>query len=96
MKRLLAVFALATVSGMAADWTGYIIDQACSTKKEMRGNVACAQSCIKKGSPAVMVTDEGQIYKIADQDKVTEYAGLKVTITGKMDGDSIKVDSVKK
>jgi hypothetical protein len=43
-----------------------------------------------------MVTDEGQIYKIADQDKVTEYAGQKVTITGKMDGDSIKVDSVKK
>jgi hypothetical protein len=28
--------------------------------------------------------------------KVTEFAGLKVTITGKMDGDSIKVDSVKK
>jgi hypothetical protein len=96
MKRVLAVFALATLSGMAADWTGYIIDQACAGKKEMRGNVACAQSCIKRGSPAVLVTDDGQIYKIADQAKVTEYAGYKVTITGKMDGDSIKVDSVKK
>jgi hypothetical protein len=95
MKRLLAVFALATVSGMAADWTGYIIDQACAGKKEMRGNVACAQSCIKRGSPAVLVTDEGQIYKIADQDKVKEHAGQKVTITGKMEGDTIKVDSVK-
>jgi hypothetical protein len=96
MKKLLCVFALTTVSGMAANWTGYIIDQVCASKKEMRGNVACAQSCIKRGSPAVLVTDEGQIYKIADQDKVTEYAGYKVTITGKMDGDSIKVDSVKK
>jgi hypothetical protein len=96
MKKVLAVFALATVSGMAADWTGYIIDQACSGKKEMLGNVACAQSCIKRGSPAVLVTDDGKIYKIADQAKVTEFAGLKVTITGKMDGDSIKVDSVKK
>ena len=95
MKRLLAVFALATVSGMAADWTGYIIDQSCSGKKEMLGNVACAQSCIKRGSPAVLVTDDGKIYKIADQDKVVEHAGHKVTITGKMDGDSIKVDSVK-
>jgi hypothetical protein len=95
MKRLLAVFALATVSGIAADWTGYIIDEACSGKKEMRGNVACAQSCIKRGSPAVLVTDDGKIFKIADQDKVTEHAGQKVTITGKMDGDTIKVDSVK-
>ena len=95
MKRVLAVFALATVSAMAADWTGYIIDQNCASKKEMRGNVACAQSCIKRGSPAVLVTDDGQIFKIADQDKVTEHAGQKVTITGKMDGDTIKVDSVK-
>lgn len=95
MKKVLAVFALTTVSGMAADWTGYIIDQNCASKKEMRGNVACAQSCIKRGSPAVLVTDDGQIYKIADQDKVTEHAGQKVTITGKMDGGAIKVDSVK-
>jgi hypothetical protein len=95
MKRVLAVFALTTVSGMAADWTGYIIDQACAAKKEMRGNVECAQSCMKRGSPAVLVTDDGQIIKIADQDKVIEHAGHKVTITGKMDGDAIKVDSVK-
>ena len=95
MKRVLAVIALTTVSGMAADWTGYIIDQACASKKEMRGNVECAQSCIKRGSPAVLVTDDGQVYKIADQDKVTEHAGQKVTITGKMDGDTIKVESVK-
>jgi hypothetical protein len=95
MKRVLAVIALTTVSGMAADWTGYIIDQACASKKEMRGNVECAQSCIKRGSPAVLVTDDGQVYEIADQGKVTEHAGQKVTITGKMEGDSIKVDSVK-
>ena len=95
MKRVLAVFALTTVSGMAADWTGYIIDQSCASKKEMRGNVECAQSCIKRGSPAVLVTDDGQVYKIADQGKVTEHAGQKVTISGKMDGDTIKVESVK-
>ena len=95
MKRVLAVIALTTVSGMDADWTGYIIDQACASKKEMRGNVECAQSCIKRGSPAVLVTDDGQVYEIADQGKVTEHAGQKVTITGKMEGDSIKVDSVK-
>jgi hypothetical protein len=98
MKRGIAVLALAgglSVCAMAEEWTGYIIDQACASKKEMRGNVACATSCIKRGSPAVLVTDEGQIYQIADQDKVTPRAGEKVTLTGKMDNGSIKVDSVK-
>jgi hypothetical protein len=98
MRRGIAVLALAgglSVCAMAEEWTGYIIDQACSGKKEMRGNVACATSCIKRGSPAVLVTDEGQIYQIADQDKVTPRAGEKVTLAGKMDNGSIKVDSIK-
>jgi len=98
MRRGIVVLALAgglSVCAMAEEWTGYIIDQACSSKKEMRGNVACATSCIKRGSPAVLVTDEGQIYQIADQDKVTPRAGEKVTLAGKMDNGSIKVDSIK-
>ena len=63
--------------------------------KEMRDNAACAARCIKGGDPAVLVTDDGKIYKIADQDKVVAHAGHKVTITGTLDGDTIKVDSVK-
>jgi hypothetical protein len=35
------------------------------------------------------------ILRRADPNKVKEHAGQKVTITGKMDGDTIKVDSVK-
>ena len=98
MKRIVAVIALAgglSVCAMAEEWTGYIMDQACASKKEMRGNAACAESCIKRGSAAVLVTDDGTMYKIADQDKVTSHAGQKVTVTGKMDNGAIKVDSVK-
>ena len=67
---------------MAADWTGYVIDEKCSGNKEMLGNTACAEKCIKGGSAAVLVTDQGKVYKIANQDKVTAHAGHKVTITG--------------
>jgi Protein of unknown function (DUF5818) len=95
MKKLIAVFALGAGFCMAADWTGYIIDQNCASKKEMLGNVACAKSCIGRGSPAVLATEDGKVYKIADQDKVKEDAGKKVTITGKIDGDTITVDSIK-
>ena len=95
MKKLMILAALAAGTAMAAEWTGYIIDKDCSGKKEMLGNVGCAQSCMKRGSPAVLVTDDGTVAKIADQDKVKEFAGKKVTITGSMTDGAIKVDSVK-
>ena len=95
MKKVLAVFAFCALGAMAADFTGTIMDTKCSTNKAMRDNVACAEKCIKGGSPAVLVTDEGKIYKIAEQDKVVAHAGHKVTISGTVDGDTIKVDSVK-
>jgi hypothetical protein len=82
---------------MAADWTGYIVDEACASKKAMLGNEKCATTCLgKEGAKAVFVTDDGKIYKVTEQAKVTPHAGHKVTITGKMDGDTIsKIDSVK-
>lgn len=98
MKKLTVLVFLAasmSISAMAADWTGYIIDESCASKKAMWGNVACAQSCIKRGSAAVLVTADGTIYKIADQDKVIPEAGKKVTISGTMKADTIAVDSIK-
>ena len=98
MKKALAVFAFCAMTSMAAEWTGYIEDQACAGKKDDKGasadHAACATKCIKGGSPAVFVSD-GKIYQISNQDKVTAHAGHKVTLSGTMDGDSIKVDSVK-
>jgi hypothetical protein len=85
MKKMLAVFGLAAISAMAADVTGYVVDKNCASKKEMLGNEACAQSCIKRG----------KIYSISNQDKVKDVAGKKVTVTGKVDGETITVDSVK-
>ncbi|HYW43031.1 MAG TPA: DUF5818 domain-containing protein [Bryobacteraceae bacterium] len=95
MKRLLPYMLLAAMSAMAADWSGYIIDKNCASKKAMWGNEACAKSCMAKGAPAVLVTDDGKIYSIANQDKVKDQAGKKVTVTGKIEGDTITVDDVK-
>jgi hypothetical protein len=95
MKKALVVFGLAAMSAMAADVTGYIVDKNCSSKKEMLGDEACAKRCIGRGAPAVLATEDGKIYTIANQDKVKDVAGKKVTVTGKVDGESITVDSVK-
>jgi hypothetical protein len=98
MTKIFAGFALTAVfalSAAAADVSGYIIDKSCASKPAMRGNVACAQSCIKRGDPAVLVTEEGKVYQLDDQSKVVAHAGHKVTVTGKVEGDTIKVESVK-
>jgi hypothetical protein len=94
MKKLLVVLGLATMSAMAADVTGYIVDKNCSTKKEMLGDEACAKRCLGRGAPAVLATEDGKIYTITNQDKVKDAAGKKVTVTGKIENDAITVDSV--
>ncbi|MGA2211775.1 MAG: DUF5818 domain-containing protein [Bryobacteraceae bacterium] len=98
MKKISAV-ALLTMGlsaiGMAAEFKGFVEDTACSTKAEMKGDSACAKKCIKGGSPAVLVTEDGKIYKIANQDKIVASAGENVTVMGKLKGDTITVDSVK-
>jgi hypothetical protein len=98
MNKAIVVFAmtagLSTIA-MAAEFKGYIIDEKCSAKAAMRGNVDCANTCIKDGSPAVLVTEEGKIYKLDDQAKVVPLAGKQVTVTGAMKGDTITVASVK-
>jgi Protein of unknown function (DUF5818) len=95
MKKLAVLFALAATAALAGDWSGYVIDKSCSGKKEMWGNEACAKRCMGRGDKAVFVTEDGKVFNIPAQDKVKDFAGKKVTITGKMDGDSIDVESVK-
>jgi hypothetical protein len=98
MKKIFALISLTaalSATAMAADITGYIIDQQCAGMPKMRGDVDCATKCIKGGSPAVLVTDDGKVYKISEQDKVAAAAGKKVTLTGKLSGDTISVSKVK-
>jgi Protein of unknown function (DUF5818) len=97
MKKISAV-ALMTMGlaavGMAAEFKGFVEDTKCSTMPAMKGDADCAQKCIKGGSPAVLVTPDGKIYKIANQDKIVASAGMNVTVTGKLKGDTITVASV--
>jgi hypothetical protein len=98
MKTISAIALLTmglAASGMAAEFKGFVEDTACSTKPEMKGDAACAQKCIKGGSPAVLVTEDGKIYKISNQDKIVASAGMNVTVMGKLKGDTLTVDSVK-
>jgi len=94
MKKFVAVLALATMSAMAADYKGYIVDRDCANRLGMLGDVPCAMRCIARGAPAVLTTEDRQIYGIANQGKVKEFAGRKVKITGKANSGYITVDTI--
>ena len=98
MKKLIAGFAFTSalaISAFGADVTAYVVDKNCASKKEMLGNEDCAKRCLGRGAAAVLATEDGKIYTVTNQDKIKDFAGKKVTVTGKMEGDSITVDTVK-
>src|SRR6185312_2622 len=98
MKKITALATLAlglAGASLAAEFKGFVEDTMCAGKPEMKNDAACAQKCIKGGSPAVLVMPDGKILKIANQDKITASAGKTVTVNGTLKGDTLTVDSVK-
>jgi hypothetical protein len=87
------------MTAMAAEWSGYISDAGCAKKKGAEtaadSHEGCAKSCIKRGDKAVLVTTDGKVFQIANQDKVVDHAGQKVTLVGEIDADNITVSEVK-
>jgi hypothetical protein len=87
------------MTAMAAEFSGYISDSGCAAKQGAKtaadSHAGCAKGCIKRGDKAVLVTPEGKVYAIANQDKVVEHAGQKVTLVAEADGDNLTVSEVK-
>ena len=97
---LLTVFA---VSGFAAEWTGVLSDASCGAKHAdaTEASQTCAKRCFEKSGNAVLVVGDKVIKvnsasfdKVA-KDKMSGHMGHKVTVTGKMDGDTVVIESVK-
>jgi hypothetical protein len=98
--RFSLVIAAALFAGtlaMAADgtWTGYIADSKCGAQAAHDGARECTIKCVKEGAKYVFVNDaDKKVYAIAAQDKVAEHAGHHVTVTGSVNGDSLKLTSI--
>ena len=110
MKKLIAVFALATLASVApqaASLTGYVSDTKCATGAAAKGTAAewikpalfeqCVKDCVKEGSEAVFVTEDNKIVKFdaAAKDKIKPFLGHKVSITGSIKNGVLTIDTVK-
>ncbi len=101
MKRLLTLLVLmlaVTALCFGGSVTGYVTDMKCAKAgKAGEAHAGCAKGCIGGGEAAVVVTADGKIYEVADQAKVKDHAGAKVTVMGMVEGMKItSIESVKK
>lgn len=100
MKKLLvasALMAIGSLSAFAGQWSGTFADSKCKHTDGTAAHIACTEKCVKGGADAVFVTSDDKVLKIdkASMDKVTPHLGHKVTVTGKVEGDTLTVESVK-
>ncbi len=74
--------------------TGWVLDSACAFTKELDKPISreCALACARKGSPLVILQDNGTIYwpivestpAAGQNERLLPYAGKRVTATGKV------------
>jgi hypothetical protein len=107
MKKLLALLTLSSMAALAGEWTGYISDEKCASASAKAKTAAewikpaafesCVKKCVKEGSAVVFVTEDNHLYKIdaGSMEKAMPSLGHKVVVTGKIDGSTIVIDSVK-
>jgi hypothetical protein len=101
LKKVAVSFVVACASVFAGSWTGTVVDVMCKGKDVASHTKECALGCVKSGFG--LVTSDGQFYKFDETGNAKALSALKktskdkelrATVTGTMDGDVIKVDSI--
>jgi hypothetical protein len=99
MKKVVTLMMLlmfVTGTAMAGDMVGWIVDAKCGANGAKEAHAGCAKKCAESGQALVFVNDsDKKVYKVHNQDAVTDHVGHKVTVSAKADGDSLHIDSVK-
>ena len=104
----LSLVSLSTLGAAPTKGTmvGYISDSDCATKSAKAKTAAewiqpaafedCVKKCLKGGSSAVFVTEDNKILKLdaASTEKSAQYVGHKVSVTGKVEGTTLKIDTI--
>jgi hypothetical protein len=81
--------------GKTTEMAGFLCNSKCVSQSA--SHASCNTACAEKGGEIVMVDEMGQVFKIANQDKVVANAGKNVKLKGrpmKHVKDTIYVDRV--
>jgi hypothetical protein len=96
MKKVVVVgvLLLASMAYAADSWTGVVTDAMCAKDPKKASDSACAKKCIDGGQKAVLVVGDKTV-NIVNPDKIKGHEGHTVTVTGKLDGDNLTIDTLK-
>ena len=108
MKKLFAIVALVALASAgvlsAADaasspssWTGWITDSHCGKGgANAKHTQACAEKCAKDGKILFFNEADQKLYSVDKSAEALPFVGVKVKVTGTVEGDTIKVTSYEK
>src|SRR5215471_4530839 len=100
MKKTVSLLFAAVALSFGASFTGVITDNMCDNAdhKDMKmgPDAKCVVACVKGMNGKYILYDAAakKTYKLSDQTTPEKFAAKKVTVTGTLDGDTIKVDSI--
>ena len=99
MKKVAILMMLLTLvagTALAGETVGWIVDAKCGADGAKEAHAGCAKKCVEAGQALVFVSDADKtVYTIDNQDAAKGHEGHKVTVSGKIDGESIHIDSLK-
>lgn len=103
MKKLFLTLSLFSAAAFAETWTGTVVDTMCKGRDLAGHTVKCATSPRCSQSGYGIVTADGKFIKFDESGNTKALAALKATskekdlkatVTGKMEGDVIQVESI--
>jgi hypothetical protein len=99
MKRLFALMTMLVLTAglsFAAEGSGFVTDLKCAKAgKSGPEHAGCAKGCIGKGAEAAIVTADGKVLMVANQDAVKDHAGAKVSFSYTEADGKVTVSNVK-
>lgn len=101
MKKIFALSLVFGTMAFAESWTGTLVDTSCKGKDLASHTKKCTMGCAKSGLGVVLSDGKFVKFDEAGNAKALEAlkasskeADLKTKVTGKLDGDVIKVEKV--
>lgn len=101
MKKTIASFLLLSAAAFAESWTGTLVDTMCKGKDLASHTTKCALGCAKSGFGIVLsdgkfvkFDEAGNAKAVAALKATAKESDLKVKISGKLDGEMVKVDKI--
>jgi hypothetical protein len=94
LSLIVFMVAIASADDKAETVKGWVSDTKCGAKGNAEAHAACAKKCAEAGAKLAIVTDDGKVLAVDNQDAVKGHEGHHVAVDGHVSGDSIHVEKV--